>query len=128
MDYYFSDRGEFRWDDVTATDLAVNWDLPIKRIGFFAQAELINAFDEDAQVGGNTTVNTARSSACVQSSNGPTPGARCLAFNPFTETPVEGIHFRRGANFGLPTTPTLAAQQGSFQLPRTYRFSFGLRF
>jgi outer membrane receptor protein involved in Fe transport len=31
--YYFSDRGQFRWDDVTATDLAVNYEFPIKMVG-----------------------------------------------------------------------------------------------
>ena len=30
--YYFSDRGEYRWDDMTATDLALNWELPVKKV------------------------------------------------------------------------------------------------
>lgn len=108
--YYFSDRGEFRFDDTTSTDVAINYNLPIFRVELFAQGELLNAFDEDAAVLGDTTVFTAR--------NDPT----LSRFNPFTETPIEGIHYRFGSNFGKPTAI------GHYQLPRTYRFSVGLRF
>ena len=126
--YFFGERGGLRWDDVTATDLAINYNLPISRLELFVQGELINSFNEDAQTGGNSAVLTARNSTCRQLASGPTPGARCIAFNPFTETPVEGTHYRLGTQFGQPTTPTTAAAQGSFQLPRTYRVSVGLRF
>lgn len=126
--YYFSDRGEFRWDDVTATDFALNYNLPVYGAELFMQAEVVNLFDNDAQIAGDTTVRTAGSSLCRQGSNGPDPGARCLAFNPFTETPVEGIHYQKGPNFGNARTPTTLLTQGDFQLPRTYRFSLGLRF
>lgn len=126
--YFFSERGAFRWDDVSATDLAVNYSLPLAAVELFVQAELLNAFDGDAQVGGNTTVLTANNGGCVQGANGPEPGARCLTFNPFTETPVEGVHYQFGPSFGDPRTPTSQIIQGDFQLPRTYRFSLGLRF
>ena len=116
MNYYFSDRGGFRWDDVTATDVALNYNLPIQRAAFFAQLELINAFNEDAVVGGNTTILTASQDSSL------------TAFNPFTETPVEGVNWVRGSNFGKPTQPTTALTQGSYQLPRTYRVSVGFRF
>ncbi|MCA1733430.1 MAG: hypothetical protein LC732_07500, partial [Acidobacteria bacterium] len=121
--YYFSDRGEFRWDDVSSTDLGLNYALPIWKVELFAQADILNMFDEDAQVAGDSTVFTRQSLQCVQAS-----GDRCLAFNPFTTAPVEGVHWVKGPNFGKPTTPTTFAQAGSFQLPRTYRFSVGLRF
>ncbi|MGH9458918.1 MAG: TonB-dependent receptor domain-containing protein, partial [Thermoanaerobaculia bacterium] len=125
--YYFSERGEFRWDDVTATDFALNYNLPISGLELFVQAEVLNLFDESAQVGGNTTVLTLNN-GCVQGANGPDPGEPCLAFNPFTETPVEGIHYQLGSNFGEPRNPTTLLTQGDFQLPRTYRFSVGFRF
>ena len=79
----------------------------------------------------NTTVRTATTSLCRQGSNGPTPGARCLPFNPFTETPVEGVHWVKGPLFGQPVNPTSGEPfggAGDFQLPRTYRFSLGARF
>jgi hypothetical protein len=49
-------------------------------------------------------------------------------FNPFTETPVEGVNWVKGPNFGKPLTPTTLATQGSYTLPRTYLVSFGARF
>jgi hypothetical protein len=43
-------------------------------------------------------------------------------FDPFTETPVEGVHWRKGDDFGQP------AQTIDYQQPRTFRFSVGFRF
>jgi hypothetical protein len=43
-------------------------------------------------------------------------------FNPFTETPVEGVNFDFGPNFGE------AQSAGDYQQPRTLRFSVGIRF
>jgi len=125
--YFFSDRGALRWDNVTSTDLALNYTLPIWQVQFYAQGEVINIFDEDAQVGGNTTVLTALNSTCIQNT-GANVGARCARFNPLTEKPVEGINYRLGSTFGKPTAATTPSTQGSFQLPRTYRVSLGLRF
>jgi hypothetical protein len=125
--YFFSDRGRFRWDNVTATDLAVNYNTPAFRGGsFYVNAELFNAFNEKAQIGGNTGVLTARNATCLQGPN--QDGARCATFNPFTDTPVEGLNWQKvtsktlGAKFGDPTSAA------SYQTPRFYRFSVGLRF
>jgi outer membrane receptor protein involved in Fe transport len=125
--YFFSDRGELRWEDVTSTDLALNYTLPIWQLEFYAQGEVLNTFNEDAQVSGNTTVLTAANSTCIQTT-GPKTGQRCSTFNPRTETPIEGIHYRLGPTFGQPTAATTFSTQGSFQLPRTYRLSLGVRF
>ena len=114
--YYFSERGEFRFEDLTSTDLALNYSLPIGRLELFVQGELLNAFDESAQIGGNTSVSTAFNDSSLQ------------PFDPFTTTPIEGVHYRLGSNFGQPTTATTQATQGHFQLARTYRGSIGLRF
>ncbi len=116
INYYFSERGEFRWDDVMATDLALNYQLPIQRLGLFVAADLINAFNTDAVTGGNTAVLTASQDASLK------------PFNPFTETPVEGVHWRRGSNFGKATNPTTPGAAGHYALPRTFRVSLGLRF
>ncbi|MCM2315709.1 MAG: TonB-dependent receptor [Thermoanaerobaculia bacterium] len=111
--YYFSDRGEYRWDDVTATDIAVNYAFPIRKAEIFIQGELLNAFDESAQINGSTSVS-------VIDIDPDTDGRQ--TFNPFTETPVEGTHWRKAASFGQATNP------GHYQLPLTYRFSAGVRF
>ncbi|MCA1733802.1 MAG: hypothetical protein LC732_09390, partial [Acidobacteria bacterium] len=102
--YFFSDRGEFRWEDTTSTDLALNWNLGLGRVNLFAQGEVLNVFDESAQVNGSSAV------------------AVLAPFNPFTETPVEGVHWEKRASFGTATSVN------HYQLPLTYRFSVGLKF
>lgn len=123
--YYFSDRGEFRTDDITRSDFSLNYSLPIWAVELFAQADLLNAFDEsglqDVQ-NINTTVLTSRNAACLQGSGGVTPGARCITFNPFTQRAVEGTHFQYSPTFGR------ANNFLAYQLGRTYRFSAGIRF
>ncbi|HEX7151531.1 MAG TPA: carboxypeptidase regulatory-like domain-containing protein [Thermoanaerobaculia bacterium] len=125
--YFISERGAFRWDVITATSLAVNFNSrPLfGKLQFFAQAELRNVFNEQGQVSGDTTVYTAaQQDECTQF-NG---GEPCMPFNPFTEKPVEGVHYVKSPNFGKALTPTTLTQQGDYQLPRTYLFSAGFRF
>ncbi|MFZ2491545.1 MAG: TonB-dependent receptor [Thermoanaerobaculia bacterium] len=113
--YYFSDRGEFRLPDVSRTDIGLNWNRKIFRsFEVFGEAEMLNIFGNEAATAVNATVYTYASGA----SN--CPG--CKAFNPFTENPVEGTHWKKGPNFGKPTAAS------SYQLARTYRFSLGFRF
>jgi hypothetical protein len=117
--YFFSDRGAFRTDNVTATDLALNWTLPITKINVFVQGEIINLFNEQADVAESSSITVF--------------GAN--RFNPFTTAPKEcargtstatcvagGFNWRKNASFG---TPTSAA---AYQQPLTYRFSAGVRF
>ncbi|MBV8520265.1 MAG: TonB-dependent receptor [Acidobacteria bacterium] len=121
--YYFSKRGEFRWDDVTRTDFSVNYRLPVFHGSeFFVEAEVFNLFNEQAQIGGSTSIFTARNTtaACT---NGSGAAVRCAAFNPFTDTPVEGVNWAKSSTFGQATG--LSSQ---YQLPRMYQFSLGLRF
>jgi outer membrane receptor protein involved in Fe transport len=109
--YYFSERGAYRWDDELATDIGINYSLPIRGLELFAQADVINVFNQDAVIGGGTTVLTARNDSSLR------------RFNPVAgEQPVEGVHYRFASNFGQPVS------QNSYQLPLTYRFSLGLRF
>jgi len=125
-DYFFSDRGEFRADDETNTDLSLNYTLPIWKVQLFAIAQLFNAFDDDAVIVPNATVRTRRN-------NGAASGL--IAFNPFTASPIEcpqgapaatctslGAHWQKATTFGTPTSTA------SYQIPRTYQFSLGLRF
>ncbi|MCU1347791.1 MAG: hypothetical protein JWO56_821, partial [Acidobacteria bacterium] len=124
--YYFGKRGDLNWDNITATDLAVNYDAPqFGRALLYVQSELRNVFNRQAVVGGNTTVLTAVNNApdCKVQGN-------CLSyFNPFTDTPVEGVHYRKGSNFGKPRNATsFIGAAGDFQLPRTFLMSFGVKF
>jgi hypothetical protein len=117
--YFFTDRDAFETDDITATDLSLNYAFNVGRFEIFLQPEILNVLGEDGAVVVNTTdiARFANGGACSQS-----PTGRCLNFNPFTETPVEGVHFELGPNFGQPTA------DANFQTPRTYRFSVGFRF
>jgi hypothetical protein len=129
--YFFSARGAFSTPDVFRTDIGLNYDFKFRRLDLFIKPEVINVLDAekidttdvryfDATV---LTQNNATSN-CPQApiSNAATGQRRCLAFNPFTETPVEGLHWVKGANFGR------AINALGFQQPRTYRFAVGLRF
>lgn len=117
--YYFSERGEYRLEDITSTDLAVNFGWPVRGTEIFLQAELINAFDEQGLEDPSfiiTTVRTRRNGTTFPS------GAAAVAFDPYNTTPVEGVHFEKDAAFGQ------ASSADAYQLPRTYRFSLGVRF
>jgi hypothetical protein len=103
--YFFSDRGAFRWDDIHATDVALNYRFPFRQFQLFFEGDIINAFDNQGQIGGNVAVSRT-----------------ATAFNPFTETPVEDVHYTRALGFGD------ARSAADYQLPRTYRLSFGARF
>lgn len=112
--YYFSDRGAFTWDDTTRTDISLNYSFFLNlggtQLELFLQPEVLNIFNEDAVIAGNTTVFDATSSATM------------APFDPFTETPVEGVNWRKGSSFGQPRS------EADYQQPRTVRFSVGLRF
>jgi outer membrane receptor protein involved in Fe transport len=114
--YYFTERGAFRLPTTYRTDLAFNYDFPLAALRttrLFAQAHVLNVFNGqklDDPRWMNFTVLTRVNSAAMQ------------AFNPFTETPVEGVHWQQGPNFGQ------AVDYRGYQLPRTYRFSLGVRF
>lgn len=111
--YYFTDRDEFRTDDVHRTDIslryAFNFGGANRSFEVFIEPEILNLFDEDAVIDPRGFDD---GEAVVLLEN----------FNPFTETPVEGVHWRKASDFGE------AANEFDFQSPRTFRFSVGFRF
>ncbi len=127
-DYYFSERGAFRTDNVWSTDLALNYTTPrlFGFIEFFVRGTVTNVFNNSAVVNPNTDIVTRRSSS----------SSKLSPFNPFTTTPVEcsapnaartectvaDANWFKGPNFGKPTGPT------SYQTARTYALSAGFRF
>jgi outer membrane receptor protein involved in Fe transport len=106
--YFVTDRDAFHTDNILQFDASVNysfkWNLWNRNFEVFLQPEILNIGDDQGVIAVNTTT------VILQD------------FNPFTETPVEGVHFRKGPRFGLPNSPQDINQ------PRTYRFSVGFRF
>ena len=110
VNYYFSKRGQFHYDNISQTDLALNYFLPLAGAQFFVETQALNMFNRHGRLSFNTDVNLLQ------------------PFNPFTETPVQGVNWEKGADFGKAQTPTTLFSQGDYQLPRTYRVSVGARF
>jgi hypothetical protein len=117
--YYFGDRGEYRADDITSTNLALNWESPALRgATLFVQTDIINVFNEQ----GLEYPATARGNVIDQTVIVKRNNQALTAFNPFTTAPVEGTHYNFGPNFGKPTN------REAYQDPREYRVSVGVRF
>ena len=123
ISYFFGGRGNLSTDDITRTDLSVNWELPIRGVRLFLQAEVLNVFNEKGVQSYDEEVLTSEDASYL------------AAFNPFTDTPIEcpqgasgdeceamGANYQKGVNFGKPNS------EGDWQQPRTFRFSVGLRF
>ena len=124
-------RGEFRTPSVFATDVALNYNLPVMKTTVFIQAQVLNIFNNSHLnniVGGqlDTTVKTSRS-------DGTASGLK--PFNPFTDTPIEcpqganpATCTAMGANWQKADTFDQGLSKDAFQSARTYRFAVGLRF
>jgi outer membrane receptor protein involved in Fe transport len=106
--YFFTARDAFRTDNITATDLSINYGLHFdswgKGVEIYVQPQILNIFNEHGVIGVNTSVLSGAS------------------FNPFTTTPVEGVNWSKGEFFGKPV------RDEDYQVPRTFRLSLGFRF
>jgi outer membrane receptor for ferrienterochelin and colicin len=121
--YYFGGRGNLKSDDITRTDIAVTYTLPITAVDLFIQLEVFNIFNEQGVLSFNETILTEDDEDYL------------ALFNPWTTTPIEcpqgaapsvcedmGAHWQKGENFGLPE------EESDYQRPRTYVVQLGLRF
>jgi hypothetical protein len=146
--YFFSDRGAFRSASRLATDIALNYSIPLLgKTQFFARADVLNIFNTQRIVDPSlidTTVLTSRTGGVTTFNTDGTVKAYnsgLFPFNPFTDKPLEcpqgntpaqcfAMHanWQKGANFGKALSAS-AFQVGDRSLAgRTYRFSLGLRF
>jgi hypothetical protein len=121
--YYFHGRGDLSHDDVTRTDIAVTYTLPIKALDLYLTAQVFNIFNEQAVLSFDEEVLTEDDEDWL------------ILFDPFTETPIEcpqnaapevcedmGAHWQKGVNFGEPNS------ESDYQRPRTFVLTLGLRF
>jgi outer membrane receptor protein involved in Fe transport len=122
IDYYFGGRGVDTFDDITSTDLSLNyaflWNAFGRQVEVFVQPEVRNVFDEDGLLEFDTRIRTFDEANDDTACN----GGPCQPFDPFTETPVEGVHWAKRDTFGQPLA------EDDFQDPREFRFSVGFRF
>ena len=111
--YYVSERGAEKYDSIWRTDLSLSWNRSLPGPGqaqVFVRFVINNIFNNTGIESFNTTI------------QGRSQDSTLAAFNPFTEKPVEGVSWKKGPNYGQPTSPT------SYQSPRDFNISAGFRF
>ncbi len=116
VQYYFSDRGAYRLDDITSTDFNATYTVPITKVSLFVKADVINVFNEQ---GVEFVENPTSTGGPVINKSVTLTSTR---FNPKTETPVLGTHYNLPATFGQPVN------KDAHQVPRSYRVAVGFRF
>ncbi len=92
--YYYTPRDAFRTDNISRTDLSLNYQIKIGGlVEIFIQPQVLNVFNRRGLVAVDTSVNTAVSPGTFLD---PTTGKQApntfAAFNPFTTTPVQRPH------------------------------------
>ena len=127
VEYFFFPRDRYRTEAQYRTDLSVNYQyrLPGGASVFF-HGEVLNIFNQYQLCGcGGTVFNNGGGSdirtintAVLTASNSGT----LRPFNPFTETPQQGVNWNLGPTFGQ------AASRFAYTSPRTFRFNLGVRF
>jgi hypothetical protein len=130
VEYFFFPRDRFRTEAQYRTDFAVDYKHRVvgHAEGFF-HADVLNIFDQFQLCacggtvfnnGGGSDMRTINNGVQTRASAGAASGL--AVFNPFTDTPVEGVNWRLAPNFGTPTN------RFAYTSPRTFRFSVGIRF
>ena len=133
--YFFGPRDEFHTEGQRRTDVALNYVYRVPgagRMQLFGQLQVLNVFNEFQLCACGSTVFGTGSAANAGGVNLQrldttvlTPGttaSRFATFNPFTTTPVRGVNWDYGPNFGT------AVSRFAYTTPRTIRMSFGVRF
>jgi hypothetical protein len=110
LNYYIDGkRGNYRTDDVNSTDLSLNYRLPLWKTELFLQGDMLNVLNNQDVEDVNFITKTVTRIAAAP-------------FDPRTQDPVAGVNYNLSPTFGQPNNFQ------AYQLPRTYRFSVGLRF
>jgi hypothetical protein len=106
--YFFSPRDAYRTDDISSLNVALNYSFFIPAMGtnveVFIQPEVRNLFNQQGVIGVDDYVGVEE------------------PFNPWIQTPIQGVHYDLGPNFGQPV------DESDYQPPREFRISLGLRF
>jgi hypothetical protein len=127
-DYYFSARDAYKTEANYRTDFSFNYAFRpgVGNVQLFFHGDVLNVFNVFQLCGcGNTVFSNGGATNVAGINQGILTAANSATmqpFNPFTQTPVEGVHWAKRSNFGT------AVNQFSYTTPRTFRFSFGARF
>jgi hypothetical protein len=115
--YYYTARDAFETDWLLRVDLSLNYSrfvsLAAHRVELYAQTQIWNVFNHFS------IVNPGALDLTVLD---PVVSARYERFDPFTTTPIEGVHWARSAGFGQPLSPF------AYSVARAFSFSLGARF
>jgi len=129
--YFYTARDAFRTEGQRRTDLAVSYNYGIgvgsRKIDLFIQGQMINMFNQAQLCGCGATV--FANGGNVQNQRIDTSVRTAVSnptlfqtFNPFTTTPVQGVNWDYGTNFGH------ALNRFAYTSPREFRLTFGVRF
>jgi hypothetical protein len=128
--YWFQARDFYQVEDLHRVDLSLNWArrIGIRKAEIFFRGRVLNVFNRDAftnATGGAERTGEAGcgTGGCIDTTILTNRTDSTLArFNPFTETPVEGVNWKKGTAFGN------ANSRYAYQYPRSFDFSIGFRF
>jgi outer membrane receptor protein involved in Fe transport len=122
VNYFFTARDAFKTADLWQTDLALNWahNIGVKGAQVFFRGTVLNLFNRQELTNLFATCGTGGCINTTVLTNSNSPGL--VPFNPFAETPVEGVHWQKSDSFGKPLT------RFAYQTPRTWQFSVGVKF
>jgi hypothetical protein len=110
--YYLGERGGHETATIVSTDLSINWSMLVLggKSRVFSRLIVANVFNRTVIVSPDDTVLTA----VIDPTLSP--------FDPFTQRPLEGIHYRLGPQYGQ------ALSADAWQHPRSVVVSAGIRF
>ena len=117
VNYWFTDRDAFRTETMFRTDFSLNYAYRLAARGeIFGQIQVLNLFNQFQLFNINSN---AIDTTVLTAFDDPD---RFQRFNPFTERPVQGVHWDYDENFGEPVGAA------AYTLPRTFQFALGVRF
>jgi len=128
--YYYTNRDAFRTDSEFRTDMSATIDHSLNvggahKLDLFIQMHVLNIFNQFQLCGcGDSVFNNGGQILLTRISTGvlsPNGGTR-PNFNPFTQTPVQGVNWDFSPAFGT------AQSRLAFTSPREFRLTFGVRF
>ena len=123
-------RDAFRTVGQKRADLAVNYSRRVgggRGLELFVRATILNVFDQSQLCGCGGTIfenggGVAQTRIDQTIRTAVSHPALYQTFNPFTTTPVQGVNWNYGPNFGT------ALNRFAYTTPRTFNMTFGVRF